>query len=102
MVSVKKRLMGMRNVFQTYYRLDPWRFEPPLKDFGAIQFDDPKQMFSLFMRYIHVFSEDEEPQVLVQTIHRKDDIPDSVRVVPERQKSIGVLERESERVYKLA
>lgn len=67
--------------FQTYYRLDPWRFEPPLKDFGAIQFDDPKQMFSLFIRYIHVFSEDEEPQVLVQTIHRKDDIPDSVRVV---------------------
>ncbi len=50
--------------FQTYYRLDPWRFEPPLKEFGAIQFDDPKQMFSLFMRYIHVFSEDEEPQVL--------------------------------------
>ncbi|QDU97579.1 hypothetical protein [Lignipirellula cremea] len=68
-------------LFQTYYRLDPWKFEPPLKDFGAIQFDDPNQMFSLFMRYTHPFSEDEEPQVLVQTIHRKDDISDSVCAV---------------------
>lgn len=68
-------------LFQTYYRLDPWSFKPPLKGFGAIQFDDPKQMFSLFMRYEHAASEGEKPQVLVQTIHRKDDIPDLVRAV---------------------
>lgn len=68
-------------LFQTYYRLDPWSFEPPLKDFGTIQFDDPKQMFSLFIRYRHAFNEGEEPQLLVQTIHRKDDIPDLVRGV---------------------
>ncbi|WP_339614824.1 hypothetical protein [uncultured Gilvimarinus sp.] len=68
-------------LFQTYYRLDPWGFEPPLKDFRAIQFDDPKQMFSLAMSYKHALSEDEEPQVLVQTIHRKDNLPDLVRAV---------------------
>jgi hypothetical protein len=38
-------------------------------------------MFSLFMRYKHAFNEDVEPQVLVRTIHRKDDIPDLVRAV---------------------
>lgn len=68
-------------LFQTYYRLDPWSFEPPLKDFRAIQFDDPKQMFSLFLRYKRAFNEGEKSQVLVQTIHRKDDIPDLVREV---------------------
>jgi hypothetical protein len=68
-------------LFQTYYRLDSWGFEPPLKGFRTIQFDDPKQRFSLFMGYKHGFSEEEGPQVLVQTIHRKDDIPNSVLAV---------------------
>jgi len=68
-------------LFQTYYRVDPWGFEPPLKDFKPIQFDDSGKIFSLFMRYKHAINEDEEPQVLVQTIHRKDDIPDEVRQV---------------------
>jgi hypothetical protein len=33
------------------------------------------------MGYKHGFSEEEGPQVLVQTIHRKDDIPNSVLAV---------------------
>lgn len=68
-------------LFQTYYRLDPWSFEPPLKGFEAIQFDDPKQMFSLFLCYKRSFNEHEESEVLLQTIHRKDDVPSRVREV---------------------
>jgi hypothetical protein len=65
-------------LFQTYYHLDPWGFEPPIDRFKPIHFDDPRQKFSLFMRYKHAFSEDEESQLLVQTLHRKDDVPDEV------------------------
>jgi hypothetical protein len=68
-------------LFQTYYRLDPWGFEPPLKDFAPVQFDDAGRMFSLFMRYDHAINEDEDSLVLVQTLYRKDDIPTDVRHV---------------------
>jgi hypothetical protein len=68
-------------LFQTYYRLDPWGFEPPLKAFDVIQFDDPKRMFSLYIRYKRSFNEEDEAQVLIQTIHRRDDIPDSALAV---------------------
>ena len=68
-------------LFQTYYRLDPWEFEPPLEAFDVIQFDDPKRMFSLFIRYKKSFNEEDVSQVLIQTIHRRDDIPDPVLAV---------------------
>ena len=69
-------------LFQTHYRVDPWRFEPPLSPFAPIQFDTSAEMFSLFMRYNkHAFNEDEEPEVLLQTLHFKDDVPDDVRAV---------------------
>jgi hypothetical protein len=68
-------------LFQTYYRVDPWDFEPPLESFTPVRFDDSGRMFSLFMRYEHAASEGEEPEVLVQTLHRKDDVPADVRRV---------------------
>lgn len=68
-------------LFQTYYRLDPWGFEPPLEAFDVIQFDDPKRMFSLYIRYKRSFNEEDKAQVLIQTIHRRDDIPDSALAV---------------------
>jgi hypothetical protein len=40
------------------------------------------------MGYKHGLSEEEGPQVLVQTIHRQDDIPDSVRAVFARDADI--------------
>ncbi|MGJ8648551.1 MAG: hypothetical protein ACSHXJ_16815 [Marinomonas colpomeniae] len=68
-------------LFQTYYRLDPWCFEPPLEDFDVIQVDDSKRMFSLFMCYERSFNEEVESKILIQTIYHKKVVPDSVEDV---------------------
>lgn len=68
-------------LFQTYYRVDPWGFEPPLSEFGPIQFDDPGDLFSLRLRYKQAMSEGGEPYVLIQTLHRTEDVPDDVCAV---------------------
>ena len=65
-------------LFQTFYRVDPWDFEPPLRYFKPAQFDDANKMFSLYLRWERASSEEENSQMLVQTVHRKDDVPDDV------------------------
>ncbi|MBI2825863.1 MAG: hypothetical protein HYX69_14350 [Planctomycetia bacterium] len=66
-------------LFQTYYRLDPWGFTPPLEPFASIRFDLAQERFSLFMTYQHRISEDEGSQILIQTLHRCDAVSEDAQ-----------------------
>lgn len=68
-------------LFQTYYRLDPWRFEPPLADFPPCRFDLNNELFSLYINYIGAIEHDRPAQLLIRAIHARDDVPDDVAQV---------------------
>lgn len=66
-------------LFQTYYRLDPWGFEPPIESFAPLRFDLTDQKFSLYIQYIHGCEEDESsPELLIRALHTCDDVPDEI------------------------
>lgn len=65
-------------LFQTYYRLDPWRFEPPLERLAPLRFDLAERQFSLYIHYIHAREDEQPAQLLVRALHACDDLSDDV------------------------
>lgn len=65
-------------LFQSYYRLDPWRFDPPLAPFAPLRFDLNNERFSLYANYVHARESDHEVELQIRTLYSCDDVPAEV------------------------
>jgi len=68
-------------LFQTYYRLDPWRFEPPLASFAPLRFDLSNEKFSLHVQYIHAREGERKAELQLRTFYECDDVPVDVEAI---------------------
>lgn len=69
-----------RMLLQTCYRLDPWKFEPPVGNFSPLRVDLSDQRFSLYIRYIHAREHRNAAQLLIHALHVCD-APDDIAIV---------------------
>ncbi len=68
-------------LIQTYYRLDPWLFEPPVESFAPLRFDLSNEKFSLYVQYIHAREGEREAELQLRTLYHCDDVPADVAAI---------------------
>jgi hypothetical protein len=66
---------------QTYYKLDPWSFEPPVSEFSPIRTILSQEKFSLCLSYIHGRENQHDPCLLIRTLLVCEDVADELMAI---------------------
>jgi len=68
-------------LFQAYYSLDPWFFDPPVASFPSLRFDLNTKKFSLYVEHIRAGEDDRDAELQLRALYLCDDMPADVAAI---------------------